>query len=60
MDATANKGPCPICDGEVTLGSGTVLSEIIHCRECGCQLEVKALDPLELAEAPAEEEDWGE
>ena len=60
MNATGNISPCPICDAELTLGSGVVVSEIINCRECGSELEVKGLDPVQPAEAPMEEEDWGE
>ena len=60
MNATGNNSPCPICDAELTLGSGVVVSEIISCRECGSELEVRGLDPAQLAEAPMEEEDWGE
>jgi alpha-aminoadipate carrier protein LysW len=35
-------------------------NEITQCAECGAELEVINLDPLELALAPEEEEDWGE
>jgi alpha-aminoadipate carrier protein LysW len=34
--------------------------EIVQCADCGTELEVKSPQPLELAVAPAEEEDWGE
>jgi alpha-aminoadipate/glutamate carrier protein LysW len=53
-------GPCPICDASVALAPGVVVSEIIKCRECGSDIEVRGLSPVELAEAPMEEEDWGE
>ncbi len=53
-------GPCPICDAVLILSNSTVVSEIVSCTECGSDIEVKGLDPLELAEAPMEEEDWGE
>ncbi len=53
-------GPCPICDASVALASGVVVSEIIKCRECGSDIEVRGLSPIELVEAPMEEEDWGE
>ena len=32
----------------------------IPCPECGSELEVKQVNPFVLAEAPKEEEDWGE
>ena len=34
--------------------------EILLCESCGVELEVISGDPLELALAPEEEEDWGE
>ena len=51
---------CPICGATVKLGDDAVVGELTSCRECGSELEVKDLNPLTLAEAPTEEEDWGE
>lgn len=51
---------CPVCGGSVTLGDDTVEGELVPCNECGSDLEVKSVKPLTLAEAPKEEEDWGE
>ena len=34
--------------------------EIIPCGDCGAELEVISLDPLEIDLAPTEMEDWGE
>jgi alpha-aminoadipate carrier protein LysW len=51
---------CPACDGAIPLSPSAVVSELIACRECGTDLEIIGLDPPELAEAPMEEEDWGE
>ncbi|NOX37851.1 MAG: lysine biosynthesis protein LysW [Calditrichaeota bacterium] len=53
-------GLCPICDGEIQLDSDTMLGEIVECGDCGSELEVTGLNPLQLEEAPQEEEDWGE
>jgi alpha-aminoadipate carrier protein LysW len=50
---------CPECDAEFEL-SGVEKGEIIQCPECGVELEVVNEDPVELALAPEEEEDWGE
>lgn len=36
------------------------VGEIVSCPECGADLEVLSVDPLQLGLAPAEEEDWGE
>jgi alpha-aminoadipate/glutamate carrier protein LysW len=51
---------CPICDATVHLAADAAVSEIIRCPDCGSDLEVVALAPPSLAEAPAEEEDWGQ
>ena len=51
---------CPTCDGPVVFPPATVVSELIKCRECGTDLEVTGIDPPAVAEAPMEEEDWGE
>lgn len=51
---------CPTCDGAVPLDARTVVSELITCRECGTSLEVTAVDPPAVVEAPVEEEDWGQ
>lgn len=51
---------CPECVAELSLADDVMLSEIFSCEECGCELEVISLDPLELEMAPEEDEDWGE
>ena len=51
---------CPVCDAEVHLQGTTMLSELVVCDSCSCMLEVRSLDPIQLAEAPQEQEDWGE
>lgn len=53
-------GICPECGAEITLDYDVVVGEIITCQECGAELEVISVDPLEFALAPEEEEDWGE
>ena len=50
---------CPECFAEVAL-TQVMQHEIAQCPGCGVELEVVALEPLALAPAPAEEEDWGE
>ncbi|HEY8286391.1 MAG TPA: lysine biosynthesis protein LysW [Chloroflexota bacterium] len=50
---------CPECAATITL-NGPVKGEILRCSDCGADLEVTSLDPLALALAPMEEEDWGE
>ncbi|PIN81115.1 lysine biosynthesis protein LysW [Candidatus Woesearchaeota archaeon CG10_big_fil_rev_8_21_14_0_10_30_7] len=51
---------CPTCGAEVQLSEGTVNGELLTCADCGTELEVKNAQTGELAEAPQEEEDWGE
>ncbi len=51
---------CPTCDARVALAPSAVVSELIKCRECGTDLEITSVDPPAVAEAPMEEEDWGQ
>ncbi len=51
---------CPKCDGKITLAENTEVGEILTCDECSAELEVKSLEPVELIDAPAVQEDWGE
>ena len=51
---------CPECEGTLALGSDVQSGEIVVCGDCGVDLEVITLAPLELALAPQEAEDWGE
>ena len=51
---------CPVCAAEIQKSEDTVASEIIECPECGCELEVTSVEPFAVAEAPQEEEDWGQ
>ena len=51
---------CPECGATITLRSAPLLNELVRCADCGAELEVTKLDPLSLALAPMEEEDWGE
>lgn len=51
---------CPSCGATVELDDSTEVGELLDCGECGSELEVVKLNPPTLAEAPEEEEDWGE
>jgi alpha-aminoadipate carrier protein LysW len=51
---------CPVCEADVRLSNDATLAEMIVCDACASPLEVRGLDPVVLAEAPQEEEDWGE
>lgn len=53
---------CPTCDGQVTIPSGTEVSEILTCTECSNRVVVESVNgsTVTLAQAPEVEEDWGE
>ncbi|HEY5740452.1 MAG TPA: lysine biosynthesis protein LysW [Gammaproteobacteria bacterium] len=53
-------GECPICAAQVHVSTGTIPGELLVCDDCGAELEVIETDPVELAEAPSAEEDWGQ
>ena len=50
---------CPECAAALP-ADGVIKGEILRCPECGSDLEVTSLEPVELVLAPQEEEDWGE
>ena len=43
-----NTAECPQCGNEVSLGTQPKLGKLVECKECGAELEVVWLDPLEL------------
>lgn len=51
---------CPECAAELSFDDDVMLNEITQCPDCGVELEVVSLDPLEVDLAPEVEEDWGE
>lgn len=53
-------GTCPVCDASVSIPTDAMQNELIACPECGSELEIISLNPLELDLAPEVEEDWGE
>jgi alpha-aminoadipate carrier protein LysW len=55
------RGTCPECDAEVQVDEDTDKGDVVECSDCGTQLEVVGLDPIELDVAvEEEEEDWTE
>jgi len=44
---------CPECDSPIDLDTEIDQGETVQCEECGIELEVVSVDPLELA--PVEE-----
>jgi alpha-aminoadipate carrier protein LysW len=55
-----NTAVCPICEADIRLPDDVMENELISCPDCGSELEVLSLDPIQLVEAPETEEDWGE
>jgi alpha-aminoadipate carrier protein LysW len=50
----------PITGEEIEVPADVEVGEIIDSPVTGAELEVIAVDPVELEEAPELEEDWGE
>ena len=53
-------GECPVCTAEISIADDAMAGEVIVCDDCGAELEIINLKPIELAEAPTAEEDWGQ
>jgi alpha-aminoadipate/glutamate carrier protein LysW len=51
-------GTCPECDADVHVDIDADKGETVECEECGTQLEIVGLDPVELD--IVEEEDYDE
>ncbi|HLA42026.1 MAG TPA: lysine biosynthesis protein LysW [Aggregatilineales bacterium] len=56
----AKQAECVECGASVEISDDAMEGEIIPCGDCGAELEVISLDPLEIDLAPTEMEDWGE
>lgn len=56
----AQTATCPECEAEIGFPDDVMLNEITQCPDCGVELEVVSLEPLEVDLAPEVEEDWGE
>lgn len=50
---------CPECEAPVT-ATPTIQGEVVDCDDCGAELEVISLQPLQVEVAPEIQEDWGE
>lgn len=50
--------PCPLCDSQLDIDEQELdEDDIIVCEECGSELRVVGLDPLELEEVEEEDEE---
>lgn len=56
---TTQRATCPECTNQLPL-EDPLLGELIDCPECDAELEVRGIEPTQLAIAPEIEEDWGE
>jgi alpha-aminoadipate carrier protein LysW len=59
MTTVTTTAVCPECEAALTLAN-VMEGEIVVCPDCGVDLEVLAVAPVQLALAPQEAEDWGE
>ena len=51
---------CVECGAQTPFGDNVIIGEIAQCPDCGVELEVIALDPIQVDLAPEVVEDWGE
>lgn len=51
---------CPECAADVAIPADVMQNEILACADCGAELEIISLNPLQVELAPEVEEDWGE
>ena len=49
-----------VCAAEIKVAADAMAGELLVCDDCGAELELIGTDPVELAEAPSAEEDWGQ
>jgi len=59
-EETVPTGTCPECDADVHVDLDTDKGEIVSCEECGTDLEVVGLDPVELDIVEEESDDEDE
>lgn len=41
---------CPDCGAEIKKNEGMVVGDILECEECGTEVEILSLDPLQYKE----------
>jgi len=50
-------GTCPECEADVHVDTDADKGDIVSCEECGTDLEIVGLDPVELDIVEDDEED---
>ena len=53
-------GTCPECEADVHVDTDADKGDIVSCEECGTDLEIVGLDPVELDIVEDDEEDLDE
>ena len=53
-------GTCPECEADVHVDTDADKGDIVSCEECGTDLEIVGLDPVELDIVEDDEEDFDE
>ena len=51
---------CPECGGTITFKNPPMPNELVTCPDCGADLAVMSIEPIDVQLAPTEAEDWGE
>jgi lysine biosynthesis protein LysW len=41
---------CPDCEAEIKQTEGMVVGDIIECQECGTEIEILSISPLQFRE----------
>lgn len=50
MDGTNNKIICPDCGVEINKSESMEIGDIVECQECGTEVEILSLEPLQFKE----------
>jgi len=45
-----NKIICPDCEAEIKQPEGMMIGDILECEECGTEVEILSLEPLQFKE----------
>ncbi len=50
MTDANNKIICPDCQAEIKHTDGLMVGDILECQECGTEVEITSLEPLQYRE----------
>jgi alpha-aminoadipate/glutamate carrier protein LysW len=52
---------CPVCSSDIIIDDDAYEGDLIDCANCGAEIEIISLRPLQLKEiAPDETDDWSD